>query len=147
MKYDNVDLTNIEACAELCCDAFSKAPWSEQWEYPQALDRLNGIFSTPDFIGLCVLERGEVVGFCMGNIEPFMEKKLYLLREMCISGKYQGKGIGTTLLQNLERKLSSEGVSGINLLTKPDTITEKFYLNNGYNVSASYRFYYKKLCT
>ncbi|MBZ9622468.1 GNAT family N-acetyltransferase [Clostridium sp. FP2] len=67
-----------------------------------------------------------------GNYEQFYDGIHYNLREMFISNELQGQGIGSKLLNELEKRLKGIGVTTIILFTSKENKTSKFYLKNNF---------------
>ena len=129
---NSFNFTDLGECVSLFKQAFSIEPWNENWTESQAKLRLECIFNTPYFFGLTVWEEEEILGFCMGNAEPYLAKKVFSLREICIKPDKQCNGIGSNLLAELVNRLNIEGITEVNLTTKPGSRVERFYLNNGF---------------
>lgn len=132
MVIDRFNIADMGECVSLFKQAFSVEPWNEYWSDSQAKMRLECIYNTPYFFGLTVWEEAEILGFCMGNAEPYLAKKVFSLREICIKPNRQCNGIGSSLLVELINRLNIEGITDINLTTKPGSRLERFYLNNGF---------------
>jgi ribosomal protein S18 acetylase RimI-like enzyme len=62
-----------------------------------------------------VEHEGQLVGFMMGLIRQAAPEKVGYIKMLVIDKKYQGKGIGTRLLKEMEKMLCNQGVSTIRL--------------------------------
>ncbi len=70
-------------------------------------------------------EDGTIAGTI--GIEPFKEKGL--LRSFAVHKKFQGKGLGSTLLKAFEKAARDKGIDGLYLLT---TTARDYFLRFGY---------------
>lgn len=123
---------HILACTKLYIDVFNAEPWNDEWNLESARKRLNDIYIAPNFEGVLYIEDGQVKGAIFGNCEQFYDGIHYNLREMFISNDLQGKGIGTKLLQELEKQLKVLDVTTVILFTSKGNKTSKFYLKNNF---------------
>jgi ribosomal protein S18 acetylase RimI-like enzyme len=142
MNIREIRLEDLDACASLFAQVFSSPPWNESWNQEQAKRRLLHFFQSKGFIGI-LAERDELVGFALGNTEPFYFGSMFYLREMCIASAFQKQGLGNQLYLALERKLSLEQVHSIYLTTQRETLASGFYLGNGFKCSDKMGFYAK----
>ena len=138
----NVERRDLECCAELYADVFSSAPWDEPWTAPAALDRLVHFYDSKGFAGI-LAESDDVLGFALGNIEPFHTKDLFYLREMCIALKSQSQGIGSQVYRALENELRLKKVEQVYLATEREIPAANFYLSNGFKCTEEMGFYTK----
>lgn len=122
----------MQEYAGLFAQVFSEAPWNEQWSTGQANERLEFYRNTPNFIGLCARTNGALAGFAMGNFEPPQQQGFFLLKEMCVSRRHQGLGVGSALLDALHSKLVELDIHSVNLITRIDSDAERFYRKHGY---------------
>jgi aminoglycoside 6'-N-acetyltransferase I len=137
---------DLEACASLFAQVFSSEPWSEPWGFDGALARLVHFHESPGFVGMLTpSDRGEVAGFLLGNLEPYLEGRLFYLREMCVDSRWQGQGIGSRLYLDLERELAARDVRAVYLATDRGIPAAGFYQGLGFRCSESMAFYAKGL--
>ncbi len=62
-------------------------------------------YNWPKFQGWKAFNDDELLGCCIGNIEPYFSGDYYYLKEMFVSFKSQHKGIGRQLMTNLKEEL------------------------------------------
>ncbi|MCB1666400.1 MAG: GNAT family N-acetyltransferase [Pseudomonadales bacterium] len=137
--------SDVSIYAELYVHVFNSPPWKENWTLPSAIERLDFYRRTPGFIGFCVHERSSLVGFVLGNYEPYQQGKVYLLKEMCIAPERQRSGLGSSLLEKLHSALKERDICLINLITRIGHPAEGFYLKNNYLRVPSMGLYVAKL--
>jgi aminoglycoside 6'-N-acetyltransferase I len=135
---------DIRDCAKLFSYVFSIEPWNEPWTEEGAFKRLNHFFESKGFVGV-LLESDDLMGFALGNVEPFHFGDMFYLREMCIDTKKQNSGYGCKLLERLEDNLKSMNVNSIYLTTDIEIPASKFYQKHGFNLKNTMGFYAKRL--
>ncbi len=116
MQLRNMEERDLEPCARLFAHVFSADPWNEPWDTEQALKRLVHFYDSGGFLGV-VAQYEDVIGFALGNLEPFCTGTLFYLREMCIDTAQQSQGVGTQLYLALQRELESRHVRAVYLAT------------------------------
>jgi GNAT superfamily N-acetyltransferase len=108
-------------------------------------DRLRHFFESSGFVGFVAIQQGVLVGFLLGNTEPFHTQGMFYLREMCVLPNFQRGGIGNALLEKLETFLVSRSIAGIYLITERALPAARFYSRGGFGHSESTGFYAKQL--
>ena len=144
MKFRLITENDIRHCAQLFSHVFSTEPWNEPWTEEDAFKRLNHFFESKGFVGV-LLESDSVMGFALGNIEPFHFGDMFYLREMCIDTKRQNSGHGYKLLESLEENLKNMNVHSIYLTTDIETPASKFYQKHGFNFRETMGLYAKRI--
>jgi len=139
-----IESEDLNKCSALYSRVFSAPPWSEAWSQEKAYTRLNHFYQSAGFVGL-LAESESVTGFVLGNMEPFLDGTWFYLREMCVDNSAQNQGVGTKLLNELNKGLISKAVKNIYLATERDIPAAKFYENNGYLKEDKMAFYYRRL--
>ena len=135
---------DLMACSDLYSQVFSGSPWSENWNKEKAYERLSHFQRSEGFIGL-VAEDEKIKAFVLGNAEPFLDGYWFYLREMCVSRKIQGQGVGTKFLNKLNETLETHKVKNIYLATDRNIPAAKFYEKNGFIQKDKMGFYYKSV--
>ncbi len=144
MRLRNIQETDIEACAMLFTQIFSSQPWNEQWNTVFAIERLSHFYYSKGFIGVLAEQEG-VVGFALGNTEPFYFGSIFYLREICTQTNLQNQGVGNRVLEFLEKELLSEEVQRIYLTTERAIPAVNFYQKNGFNYNDKMGVYAKRV--
>ena len=123
--------TDIDQYCSLFQDVFSNPPWNEKWDISKINADIKKAMSKEQFFGM-VAETGTCnVGYLTGFRFKIIPSVFYI-DQLFINADYQGKKLGQKLLSETTSQIKILGVSKILLLTKPKTIAEKFYRNNGY---------------
>lgn len=123
---------HLDAAAEIFVEAFAAEPWNELWSHESARRRLSDIVQSPGFVGWSAFCKGEFIGFVLGRLEPSREEKHFYLQEMCVSTRFQRRGVGRCMLAHFEEALKEAGCSQIYLLTARESAAERFYAANGF---------------
>ena len=121
--------------------AFGGDPWNEPWTREQAEARLRVFMDTATSSGLSAEADGQVVGFILGQFEPYYDGMRFYIQEFCCSR--QGSGIGTRLLSGLEQRLKEKGVVRTYLMTIHGDATEGYYQRRGYTTDPDNIWMYK----
>lgn len=124
---------DISGCAHVFVRVFNGSPWNDGWELETAVKRLTECYRAPGFHGVIAKEKSEAIGFALGAIEQWDRHQLFYLREMCVAPERQRHGIGTKLIEALERELTSKTVARFYLLTVRDGFAQAFYERCGFS--------------
>ena len=81
----------------------------------------------------------KVIGFTVGNLEPFYDGNTFYLREICVSQDYQQCGVGKKLTENLLSLAKSHHAKRCYLLTRNDVLAYKIYQRWGFDDIAPLR--------
>jgi len=141
----NIEGRDIKRCADLYSQVFSSMPWNEAWSTDLAIERLSHFYASKGFIGVLVEEKQDIMGFALGNTEPYYFGSIFYLREMCIKTKLQNQGFGKRILLALEQELSASKIDRLYLTTERAIPAAKFYQQNGFKHSETMGFYAKQL--
>ena len=122
----------LESCAQLLVDAYNAEPWNDNWTTGKALEKLTCFYRSPKFLGWTASRDGQLLGCCVGNIEPYFTGDYFYLKEMFVPLAAQRQGIGARLMENLKAHLDSIGIGTIILFTGKDVFPFNFYLKKGF---------------
>ena len=130
MTFEKMTRERMQDYIRVFLKAFGGEPWNEPWTCEQAQKRLESFLNTASAYGLSVEIDGEVVGFILGQFEPYYDGLRFYIQEFCCA--LAGGGVGTVLLTELERRLKAEGVVRTYLMTIHGDSTEGYYQRRGY---------------
>ncbi len=140
----NYENKYLDQTVELFIDVFSKEPWNDNWKSNKhAEEFLQDIVNTPGFKSLLYIKDDKVIGALFGHTIKWCEGYEFYIREFFVDSNFQGEGIGTKLMKELERKLKKEDIHTVVLLTERRTQAKKFYENKGYKINNDIVFMYK----
>ena len=97
------------------------------WTTQTAYKRIHQIWSREDSYCLLLEENHQVIGFAIGNMEQYDDLVAYNLVELVIAADYQNQGIGTAMMEELERRVKALGASMIQLQAINDERHHRFY--------------------
>jgi aminoglycoside 6'-N-acetyltransferase I len=120
----------LEACAHVLAEAYNAPPWNDSWTAPIALEKLKTFYDSPKFLGWVARNDNEVVGACIGNIEPYFTGNYFYLKEMFVSS--QRMGVGKMMMKVLRERLDQMNVMMVILFTGNDKFPWDFYLKSGF---------------
>jgi aminoglycoside 6'-N-acetyltransferase I len=126
-------ISELDACATVLVAAYNGEPWNDAWTHHKALEKLECFYHSPKFYGWKAELEGEVVGCCVGNIEPYFTGDYFYLKEMFVSPQVQHAGIGSQLLATLQAKLTELDIQTIILFTSHEGFPWQFYIKHGFD--------------
>jgi len=135
IEYKVFDLSDWESSIECSILAFSEPPWSEEWTYEQVNERTHQMMSSRYSRGFVAVDGDKVVGLMLGQLRTFLNWKQLVIDDFCVHPDYQGKNIGSQLIDFGEQQLKEEGVTALALTTIRGMPSVKFYEKNGLKLS------------
>ena len=125
----------LEECVDLFIDTFSREPWNDKYDSrEQVRDFFLNHMKNNYFLGYIGLINQKVIALSIGMKKPWICGLEYYIDEFCIGHAFQGKGIGSLFLKNIEELLTDDKVEGIILNTEKDYPSYEFYKKNGFKV-------------
>jgi aminoglycoside 6'-N-acetyltransferase I len=124
----------LTSCAALLAEVYNSPPWNDNWTVAKAKEKLECFFNSPKFYGWMCYDNDQLVGCCVGNIEPYFSGDYYYLKEMFVSVQAQRKGIGTGLMNALKEELEKVSISTIILFTSEEFFPFDFYKKTNFNI-------------
>ena len=135
LHFRSMERADIGACSDLFCKVFSAPPWNEDVSPEEARRYFENCFSLASFRGFVAESGVRIVELAAGFLKPWRKGMEYYLDEFCIVPSFQGKGIGSRLLDEICTRLAEEGVFGAMLNTERAYPAYSFYLKNGFSES------------
>ncbi len=123
---------SLEKCAEVLVAAYNAEPWNDSWTKEKALEKLNCFYNSPKFIGWMAFYENELLGCCVGNIEPYFTGDYFYLKEMFVLPNNQRKGVGTQLMNAINKHLQSINIEMIILFTSNEGFPFEFWKKRGF---------------
>lgn len=130
MHYRIMEVADIDLITPLYIDYYNAQ--GDDWTPEIVRRRIWQVLGSPDSLCLLALEGESVVGFAMGRFEQFYDLVAYNLVEILIAGPCQNRGLGTQLMQELERRVKASGASLVQLMAVSDEAHDRFYGRLGY---------------
>lgn len=131
MRFKEATREQLEAMAEIYMETFNAPPWDDAWTKETAEKRLLQMISHQGAFGICCYQEEEMCGMMVGEILPYYNGMRYELKEFCTRNSMRGKGIGTCMFQELEKRLEEKQVGYLYLTTARGPLTEGFYEKMG----------------
>ena len=85
------------------------------------------------FFGFLSYSESGITGMIMGESEQYFDGVIFNIKEFCVKNDLRGKGIGTALLEEFERRLKGLGIRETVLMTNLED--EDFYKKRGFHRS------------
>lgn len=129
MEYRLVMPEDHAGLAAALAQAYSEAPWNENWTQERALRRVRGILGNYEGMGLKAVEDGRIVGGLLGFVDPYAEEDFFYISELFVVPEKKRQGIGKSLMQAVEPYLREKGIGVVQLMSiEPN---EMFYAKCG----------------
>lgn len=123
---------DINTCAEICVDAYSKEPWNEIHEYNSERQNLLNFLKLNCFLGFVLIRNDVIIGEILGLIIPTSSGSYYRIEDFCINPEYQNQGAGSKFIELIKPYLKIRDIDSIILNTVRDFPSFKFYNRNGF---------------
>lgn len=127
MQIEIMGLADIPSVLPLYIDYYNRCEggcWTEE----TAAKRIGQVLKIDDAYSLIMKEDGgAVIGFAMGYFKQYDDIVGYTLEEIVIAADRQDHGLGSLLLQELERRVRDKGAACVELQAVKDDMHEKFY--------------------
>ena len=133
LHFRSMERADIGELSTLFCAVFSAPPWNEDVSPEEARRYFENCFSLASFRGFVAESGGRIVGLAAGFLKPWRIGMEFYLDEFCVALSFQGKGIGSRLLDEIRTRLAEEGVFGAMLNTERAYPAYSFYLKNGFS--------------
>ncbi|MBW3623297.1 MAG: GNAT family N-acetyltransferase [Armatimonadetes bacterium] len=126
---------DISACARIYVEAFSHAPYHEEWRVEDAAELLSLVRQKEPDLGFCLEWKGAVAGFVLcatlGRFRATVE-------EFALHPVYQGRGWGRHLLDHCLDLFRQQGYTRVDLLANATAPAFGFYRKMGFRPSSQY---------
>jgi aminoglycoside 6'-N-acetyltransferase I len=143
--YKKISEDMLDEIIELFVETFNSQPWNDNWTVQTSSKRLCPIIFTEGFFGLSAYQDNKICGFTMGFFEQYCDEKEFIIKEFAIRNMGRGRGLGSQLLMEFEKRLREMGVKKIILLTLKGNLTEHFYEKNGFKTNTKMAFMNKTI--
>lgn len=130
MEFGVVLPEDMEDLAVVMKKAYSDEPWNESWTDERAVRRIRGIMSNFESFGVKAVEADVVVGGVLGFVDPYADEDFFFVSELFVMPGWKRKGIGKTLLSELERHLEKKRIRTMQLISIAHN--QSFYEKSGF---------------
>lgn len=134
-EYREIKEEHIKEMSKLFAETFNSPPWNDMWTEDTAYKRLHRFYNTEGFYGLCAYTDDKMCAMILGGMEQYYDGTVFNIKEFAVANSQRGKGIGSALYGELEKRLEEKNVVRIVLLTIRGELTEGFYNKMGFDRS------------
>ncbi len=132
-KLKDYSLENTNDYVNLFLNVFYDAPFFyTHLKRENILRYFNDLQKTPNFLGFAFYRGETLVGLCVGVLSDYFSGKTYEIKEIVVSSKLQGQGLGKQMLGQIEARLKQIDVNIITLFTSKQLDAFYFYEKNGF---------------
>lgn len=133
MLIEKMSKEDIEECADLFIDVFTREPWNDRYNSrKQVVDFFHNFIGNNYFVGFILKENDEIIAMSIGMKKPWIHGMEYYIDQFCVKPDLQGRGIGSRFIKMIEANLQSENMNAMILNTEKGFPSEQFYLKNGF---------------
>ncbi|EOL8989294.1 GNAT family N-acetyltransferase [Cronobacter dublinensis] len=124
---------HINACAHLYCKVYQEAPWFETSELQPIITFIQEHLRNNFFRGYVACCDENIVAVSIGFRKPWPGGVEYYIDEFFVDPAYQGKGVGSQLMDFIKAQSVNEGLNAILLNTHKGYPSDFFYRKNGFD--------------
>lgn len=133
MKFVALEQSQYPLLAKHYVETYNAPPWNDQWTEALAFEKLSELMDCRGAFGLvCYDDNNDFAGAILGNPEIYFDCKQFFIKDFFVSLTLQGKGIGSLLMSEFEKRLANMGIDKVYLFTSRGERTEGFYQKRGF---------------
>ncbi len=136
MTYRRMTENDLEKAVSLYI-AYYNSKEDGQWTETTTYKRIHQVLTREDSFCLVLEENNSMIAFAMGYFEQFDDGFVYTLVEIVVDAEWQGKGVGTAFMQELEAQVKREGAIVFLLEAVNDDFHEHFYGKLGFQTASN----------
>ncbi len=129
--YREMTISDARSVLPLYIDYYNTCEESK-WTEETAGRRIRQVLGMDGGYGLLMEDGNNPIGFVMGYFKQYDDLVSFILEEIVIGLSSQGRGLGTALLRETERRVRELGAAGIELSAVNDGMHAHFYGKEGY---------------
>lgn len=143
--FRKISQSDVAQAAAIIVEAYRNPPWNENWSMENATARIVELSASPHCVGVGAFSKAELVGFAIGLPHTSVRGRELYIPEVAVRTIQQRKGIGTGLLQFLEKESKRSGFLSAWLVSRADGAASNYYEFNGYKQVPKLRIYSRPL--
>ncbi len=136
MTYRRMTETDIARAVSIYITYYNNKEDGEWTEFT-TYKRIHQVLTREDSFCLVLEENNSLIAFAMGYFEQFDDGFVYNLVEIVVDTEWQGKGVGTAFMKELESQVKKEGAILITLDAVNDAFHEHFYGKLGFQTATN----------
>lgn len=134
MKFAGLEKSLYPLLAKHYVETYNAPPWNDQWTETLAFEKFVEMMDCRGAFGLvCYDDNDNFSGVILGNPEIYFDCKQFFIKDFFVPLSLQGKGVGSLLMAEFEKRLTAMGISKVYLFTSKGERTEDFYKNRGFD--------------
>ena len=143
MKIKKATEKDLKEIGKLMLSEFSKPPFNEKASITEVLKSLRFYFKIGNIF--VAINDNQIIGIMVVKFEQYWEGEVAIVEDLVVNSKFQSKGIGKKLMENLENGCKRKSVKRILFDTHKDSSALKFYNKIGYKINKNRIQMYKNL--
>ncbi len=133
MKFVALEKSLYPLLAKHYVETYNAPPWLDQWTEPLALEKFAEMMDCRGAFGLvCYDDDDHFSGVILGNPEIYFNCRHFFIKDFFVPLSMQGKGIGSLLMAEFEKRLAAMEIDMMYLFTSKGKRTEDFYKKRGF---------------
>ncbi len=133
MKIRVLNLHNEKEMMEIIKDAFTSAPWNDNWEDENVFRLyIRDIVGNANSLALGLYDENNLVGLSLGRLKHWFDGIEYCIDDLCISPSHQGMGAGSAFIRLIKKYSQENNYKEISLRTNRTALAYQFYKTNGF---------------
>ena len=110
-------ISDIRRCAPILVAAFNESPFTLRWTTKTATARLKEVYQQGKDFCFVDERRDAIVGFIFCSTRTWDDGQHLTVHHLIVHEAHRGQGIGTKLLERVEKEARKQDVSAIDLVS------------------------------
>ena len=140
-----LNLNQAETIKKVIEKAFSCEPWKDDWRDRKQFDMyVKDLIDHENSLSLGLYKDGALIAVCLGRVVHWHAGTQYRIDDLGIIPPFQGQGIGTHFIEQIEEICTKKGIKEITLKTNRRAGAYYFYQKNGFAELTDDAYFEKK---
>ncbi len=114
-------------------EAFAAPPWCDDWKDESVFSQyLADIMGNANSLCFGLYDGEKLIALVTGRLKHWFDGIEYNIDDVCVSPEYQGKGVGSALMSEIEKYAEEHDFKMLSLLTYRHAPAYKFYVKNDF---------------
>lgn len=110
-------IADIRRCAPIFVAAFNESPFTTRWTTKSAIARLTEVYKSGKQYCFVDIRKDAIVGLAFCSTKQWDQGVYLTVEHIIVHEASRSKGIGTRLLERIERVARANGITAIDLTT------------------------------